>query len=320
MVLRERFEAHRQPVSLLLGGLIGVLGAAFVLRGAWREWGHVHTAISVEQLPWALAAFVVAALGITGIGMAWRRALALLGIHVSTTRALLWYFVGQLGKYAPGGIWAVVGRGELATREGQGRARAYGAVAVSMAGTWFAAAIALATIAPFTPDFPTIAAAIVGATVIALGLLFIHPSVIHLLLRLLRRYIPATPALVIPPWPWSLKFLALHLPSWGAIGLATYLVSVAVGAAAPLPAVAAAAIASWIIGFVVVPVPGGLGVREASFALLASWVTDGPWATVAIVARVLFMLVDLGGAGTMVLLRTIIPASLRQSPLDDWDG
>ena len=59
---------------------------------------------------------------------------------------------------------------------------------------------------------------------------------------------------------------------------------------------APAAILSWIVGFVSVPVPGGIGVREATFVALAGTIPKGVGATVAIAARLCFMLVDAAGA------------------------
>jgi uncharacterized membrane protein YbhN (UPF0104 family) len=61
-------------------------------------------------------------------------------------------------------------------------------------------------------------------------------------------------------------------------------------------AVAPAAILSWIVGFVSVPVPGGIGVREAAFVAVVGTIPTGVRATVAVAARLCFILVDTGGA------------------------
>ena len=61
--------------------------------------------------------------------------------------------------------------------------------------------------------------------------------------------------------------------------------------------IAPAAMFSWVVGFLLVPVPGGVGVREAAFvALVGGSVPAGIRATVAVVARLAFMLVDAAGA------------------------
>ena len=62
---------------------------------------------------------------------------------------------------------------------------------------------------------------------------------------------------------------------------------------------------SWIVGFVLVPVPGGVGVREAAFVAAAGSLDPGIAAATAVAARALFVVVDALGAalGTLALRR-----------------
>ena len=82
---------------------------------------------------------------------------------------------------------------------------------------------------------------------------------------------------------------------WILIAAATTLVTKSLVAHPPIARVALAAVVSWIIGFIT-PRPGGIGVREAVFVALAG-VAAGPAAAAAILARVLFVLVDGVGSG-----------------------
>ena len=108
----------------------------------------------------------------------------------------------------------------------------------------------------------------------------------------------------IPPWRTSLIAVAVYAPAWGAIGTATWCLAHALDPHAAFGQVFVAAVLSWIVGFVLVPVPGGIGVREAAFTATAGLAT-GIGATVAVAARVAFMLVDLIGA-------VLAPALLRR--------
>ena len=75
---------------------------------------------------------------------------------------------------------------------------------------------------------------------------------------------------------------------------------------APLLEVGTAAVLSWVVGFVLVPVPGGVGVREAAFVAAAGSLDPGIAAAVALAARALFVLVDAAGAviGSVALRRS----------------
>ncbi len=63
--------------------------------------------------------------------------------------AVAWYFGGELGKYVPGGVWPVLGRGELADRAGISRATGYVTTLICYAAMCVAAAVVCGVLAPF---------------------------------------------------------------------------------------------------------------------------------------------------------------------------
>jgi uncharacterized membrane protein YbhN (UPF0104 family) len=100
----------------------------------------------------------------------------------------------------------------------------------------------------------------------------------------------------IPRWRDSLALMLRYIPAWLLIGTATWAVVRGLGQDVGWLDVAPAAILSWVVGFVLVPVPGGVGVREAAFVAAAGAVDPGVAAAAAVVARVMFVAVDAGGA------------------------
>jgi hypothetical protein len=87
-----------------------------------------------------------------------------------------------------------------------------------------------------------------------------------------------------------------YVPAWLAIGGATWAVARSLDPSAGLLEVGTAATLSWLIGFVLVPVPGGVGVREAAFVAAAGSLDPGIAAAVAVGARLIFVAVDAAGA------------------------
>src|SRR3546814_3278053 len=79
-----------------------------------------------------LLALGLAAVSMGAIAVPWQRAVRLLGDDLPMRQILSRYFVGELGKYVPGGVWPVLGRGELAARQGIRRTAAYGSVLLSL--------------------------------------------------------------------------------------------------------------------------------------------------------------------------------------------
>lgn len=293
-------------ISTVIGLVIGVLGAVFVARAIVAEWDVVRAALAQASVGWLLAALVVAAASMTGIGLAWGAALRLVGVDAARAASLFWYFVGQLGKYVPGGIWPVVGRAEMARRDGVARPRSYGAVLLSLGATYLAAVVTVALLVPLEPAVAGAAGAALWVLVLLpVGFAVVHPAVLRRILDLVRRVSGRELEMAVPPWRSSAGLVAAHVPSWLGIGLATWCVARAFDVSPPVGGVVIAAVLSWVVGFVVVPVPGGIGVREAVFtaAAAATVLSSGIAATVAVVARVVFMLVDASGAGVTALVR-----------------
>jgi uncharacterized membrane protein YbhN (UPF0104 family) len=130
-----------------------------------------------------------------------------------------------------------------------------------------------------------------------IGLLALHHRPLGWMVQLAERAMKRDLTVTIPPWSASLGLVLRYLPAWFLIGTATWCMARAFDPGADWLTIAPAAMFSWVVGFLLVPVPGGVGVREAAFvALVGSSVPAGGSATVAVVARLAFMVVDAAGA------------------------
>ncbi len=278
-----------------MGALLAVVATFFVGRALLREWDEVRASLTDANLGWIALAALLAAAGMTAIAVPWRRALELLGAELPQVEVVARYYVGEIGKYVPGGIWTVVGRAELARRAGVGRIAAYSSVALSLAALYLAAMFVVVAGAP----------AIVGGgepgrylwvlVLLPVGVVGLHDAVLERARRVGERLLGRSIDTPIPAWGDSLTLVVRYLPAWLGIGTATWAIARGLGQDVSWLDVAPAAVLSWIVGFVLVPVPGGVGVREAAF-VAASGLDPGVAAAVAVVARVLFVLVDIAGA------------------------
>jgi uncharacterized membrane protein YbhN (UPF0104 family) len=93
-----------------------------------------------------------------------------------------------------------------------------------------------------------------------------------------------------------------QLPSWLLIGLASVTIAAAFGNSGTAVNLISATVISWVIGFLALPVPGGIGVRESAFIALATSLPGGVAAAVAVVARLVFVAVDATGAAATTAL------------------
>ena len=283
-------------ISSVVGGLIGIVACAFVVKTLGSEWDRVRESIADASLGFLALGLVAACAGMTAIAAGWTNVLTLLGAHVGRWRVIGWYYVGELGKYLPGGVWPVLGRGELARRGGVGRSVAYASVGLSLATLYLAAAMTALVFLPFSlAGGGHIGAELLLLLLLPFGLLALHPRVIQPFLRLARRATKRELEVPVPPWRDTVGVVARYIPAWVFVAAATWCVARAVDPDAPVSRIAFAAVLSWIAGFAAVPVPAGAGVREAVF-IAASGLDPGLGATVAVATRVLFIIADAGGA------------------------
>jgi len=276
--------------------VIAVAGGAFVVRAIAQQWDSVRSSIGDARPGWLVAGLVLGGLAMLAVALPWRHALKLVGIDAPLLATVVWYFVGEIGKYVPGGIWPVVGRAELARRGGHPRPAAYASVALSLGALYLACMLMVALLLPlrFLDDGSDWLWILV---LLPIGLALLHHRPLGWMVERAERAMKRKLTVQIPPWSASLGLVLRYIPAWLLIGTSTWCVTRAFDPHAGWMTVAPAAMLSWVVGFVLVPVPGGVGVREAAFvALVGTTVPAGVRATAAVVARLLFMVVDALGA------------------------
>lgn len=302
-------------VSTVIGISLGAGAGAFVLGRIGAAWTEHGRAIAGTRWGWVAAAVGVAIVGTAGMSLVWRHIIVALGGHATRREVFVWYQIGNLGKYLPGGLWPLVGRSELGARAGLSRPVAYNSVALSMGATYLCAIIVCAVLLPFVAamEIHVRAYALVFVLIPVAGAA-LHPCVLGPVLRLAERLFGAGEEPIVPPWPTSVRLVMRHSPPWLAYGVATWLVAFAFVPEVPVVPIVFAGILSWVIGFLVIVVPGGLGIREAAFVGIAGLsISFETAAVVAVASRLVFMCSDVLGASVALPLA-------RRRTLDQQDG
>jgi glycosyltransferase 2 family protein len=280
----------------LAGLLIGGTCAFFVGRALVDQWSDVRADIASASPGWLVAAFVLAVAAMLWVAGAWADVLRALGYAADRRRTVAWFFVGEIGKYVPGGVWSVLGRGEIARRSGVPAAKAYPSVALSLASHYLAALALCTVLVPLDianqADDP---AALAFLLLLPVGLIMLHPRVLGPLKDLAGRYVKKARDVTVPPWPVTIGLVVRYVPAWMLATGATWCVARALMPDPSLLRIGIATTLAWTAGLLAIPVPAGGGVREAVF-MAASGMAAGPAAAVAVGSRLIFTVVDVGGA------------------------
>jgi uncharacterized membrane protein YbhN (UPF0104 family) len=296
--------------------VIAALLFYFVGRELVRQW-QTFRATPLNASPDWLAIVASGAIVLLTYAMlvqSWRLLLGAAGSPLSFWRATRIWTVSNLWRYVPGKIWQIGAMGSMASRENvspvaAANAALIGTVVNIAAGIGISLAFAWSALAQIGPNAQTVAIALVVA---ALAGLLSLPLVLPPLGRVAARATGRDIQVVSPERRVLAIAVALNLTAWVLYGLAFMWLVRGVLGAAPGSAAQYIAVyaASYVVGYLFLIIPGGIGPREAVMVLLLTtfslatpkqaWLVAGAsrlWLTVLeIVPGLLFLALARGRA------------------------
>ena len=302
-----------------------VLAAGLAVYGLASQWTQVQAALAKLD-GWDVAGAAVCA--IAGLGcmmLAWRALLADLGSPLPLPAAIRVMFVGQLGKYVPGAVWAVAAQVELARDYAVPRRRSGTASLVSMAVTLVVGLVAAGVTLPMVSAHAVRQYWWVLA-VTPLAAACLYPPVIKFGLDRVLRVLGRAPLEGSVSRGGMARALAWTTLGWLCYGAhAWFLISVftmkgggEVGGGSSYALSLGAYALAWAVGFLIIFFPGGIGPREvALIAVLAPVMPSASALVVALASRVVMTVGDLVWAGAgLAIGRTRREASRPAEPAD----
>lgn len=275
-----------------------LVALGFCAYGVATQWDSFSDALSRLSFPLLGGALLAGMAGLACWMLGWRSLLAGFGAPLpvpATTRIM---FLGQLGKYVPGSVWALLGQVELARPYGVPRVASGSATLLAMATTVATGCVTAAAALPLT----SAEAARRYWWALALApvmLACLHPRLVTRALNTVLRLVRRPPLAAAMPLARMAAAVLWTLLGWAFFGLHVWLL---LPEGSPLLACGAYALA-YVVGFLVVFAPGGLGAREAALALaLAPAISSAEALLVALASRAVLTVADLAwaGAGSLV--------------------
>jgi hypothetical protein len=270
------------------------------------------------SLGWIAASVLLVFAAYAVLIEAWRRVVLSMGERLAFFPAARIWFLASLGKYVPGKVWAVAGAAILARRAGVDPSVAVAGALVlqALALASGAAAVALTAREAFQavgPEMAPLAGAVIALSIAGITALTSQP-----LLDRINRLLPSSlpPLRAISPATLTLAFAANFL-AWTAYGVA--LLFLARGLLPGIHLSPAQAIGvftcSYLVGFIALFAPGGLGPRESVFLLmLAGDIGLKPAAGLALASRLLLTGTEVLPAVPLLLRRRApSPPSVREA-------
>jgi hypothetical protein len=302
--VRETSPRSRLKVVVRLAILLLALG--FLAALVASQWQALQSFQWQFQPLWLLPSFALLAVAALLELSIWRALLASLGGHLRWRRAAETWFLSNIVRYIPGNILQFLGMAELAADDGVSRLATFTSVALHQVLN-MAAGLTLAAL--------TFALAGQGAWLEALrpvlllaplGLLLCHPRLLERMLNWLLALLKRPAIQVTLTWRQIGLLLLGYAATWLVMGSGFALLAAAVTpiTATQFAALVATWIAAYVVGYLSLLTPGGLGVREGAMIVLLAPLFPAPVPTVlALTARLWVIIGEVAGAAIALAAR-----------------
>ncbi len=273
--------------------IAGALLVAVAVRSVVINWQSLRAEPVAWQLSpaWLATSVLVVFASYAVLIEAWRRVVLSMGERLTFLVAARIWFLASLGKYVPGKVWAVAGAAVLAQRAGVDPAVAVAGALVLQVLALASGAAVVALTAREAFQAAGQGAVPIAALVIILSIAGVAVLTAQPLLDRIGRLLPRSwPRLrAIPPAMVAAAFVANTL-AWTGYGVALLLLARGLlpDVNLSLPQAVGVFTCSYLVGFIALFAPGGLGPRESVFLLmLAGDIGLKPAAALALASRLL---------------------------------
>lgn len=242
----------------------------FLGKTLYRDWARVKEQLANLhfRLGLIILAFLFLILNFLIGAYAWRKILFCFGEKISFKKSIQIIAYAIPGKYLPGKVWAVLGRIYLAKKIGIAERHSALSVVIETAYLLISALTLFIISLFFYPRLLTKTYFLLIILPVTLGM--IYPPIFNRVVNFLLVRIKQKPVAFRIELRQAITLFSSYLVAWLVAGIGLYLLIISFY---PLQwktlfVFPGAFALSWIIGFIIIFAPGGLGVREGLFALL----------------------------------------------------
>lgn len=283
--LWQKWQKHVQLALVLF--VVSYLGS--LLYKNWQSLARYHWELDYYSLAISLVPLVISVwLGALGWGKVLRTLEPDVGWSAITS---VWMF-SLWGKYLPAGtVWYVAGRMVLCDRYKIKKRHASVSILLEFVLVMVSCSVVFLISLPFWQSDGPVGRGLTVLGVMLLGLLILYPPVLERTTNLLARMMRRESIHLQLRYRDTLSLLMPYLAFWLSLGTAFYLLCSSIY---PTPAsflqlvvLSGTFAASWLIGFLAIFAPNGLGIREGTLTLLLSLYMPVPVAiVVSLLSRV----------------------------------
>ena len=278
----------------LIKKLIGLLVVSaifyFLIKRLYQNWHQVSSYDWELNYLWLGASFVTLLSYYVSSTIPWKLILERLeGKNLSIKKGYKFWFLSQLGKYLPGKFWAILGRVYFCNEEGFSKSTTTASIIMEYILTVLAGVFVFLLSLAFMKIPSTVGHLYWLLLLIPVGLVSIHPFLFGKVFNFILKKLKRTEIQFDMSYLQIVSFVGFYMILWFFCGLTFFLFVNSIHRvdwSNLIPIMGTFAIA-WVIGFLSLITPGGLGVREGVLSiLLANYMPVSMAIVVALLSRI----------------------------------
>ncbi len=285
---------HRRLWQRILE-LVLIVGTAWYIGASLKSgWPLVLNQLDDIRWPYLAVAFLAFLGYFFARSIAWFLILKSLGVRTDLLESSKTWFTSELARYLPGNVWSFLGRVYLSSKQQVPKELSGFALILEVSLLTASAAILCISFVTFSPTIFLPGLRWFGLLLIPSAVILLKPELISRLVhRLFKRLKLDWPKLPIER-PRLIVGIGVMTMAWLAYGIGSMWVTrsiIADLAVSPVWLIAVF-IAAWLIGYLSIVTPMGLGVREGVVMASLSSIIGGPTAGLIAIATRLWLIVS----------------------------
>lgn len=279
---------------------------AFLGFKIYQDWGQVEQVLHKANFTYLLLAFLFALPLYFLTVLAWFMILKGLGAKLTLRQTLKVWMFANLGRFIPGTVWQYLGRVALAEKQGLARPLVVGSLVLEISLLLISGVLLVILSVPFwgIPSPLDLRYLLIFTPLL---IVVLKPEWLKTVSLMIQKLLKRQETVVNLDLPVKFSLTALFFEGLN-FTLSGVVIFLLLRAIIPLPALALLSIVgmyalSWLIGYVTLIAPGGVGVTEGSLAALLSLYVAFPLASVVAVGfRVVLTIVELITLAVVLLI------------------
>lgn len=243
------------------------------------------------DIPYLISSFIVLLFTFLLWALLFKQVFIHLGAHLSLRKTFKILYISNLGRYIPGKVWQFVGMYYLLERENIGRVKATSGIMWSNLFTNLSGVLVGAFIISLSKFDVSILSVSVLVLLFVCVFIVVQPKVIDHIVNYVLEKLNKDQIKVSLPMSSIVSFVLSYALVWLCLGAAFFMLTKSIADIDIhfLPVFIGFFAASYVIGYLSIVTPGGLGVREGVMTYMLSYYIPLPIATVIAVAARLWL-------------------------------